>query len=188
MNKKLTLVAFLLSTTYISADTYIGANIAAGLSTNTVTVGTNDTDIDNDYKNISLIMGTGEDGGFKVQGRLNIISLDKGIYDNTNDTLIEVGLDGIKEFEVSPNLFPYLKAGFASGYIGIDERYYDSSIGAEFSINVGLGLSYKVNDQLDLLGGVDYVFRKYQDVKIGYTTISITSTGFDPYLGMRYSF
>ncbi len=188
MKRKLTVIALLLSTTYLSAESYVGLNVGMGLSKETFSSGTNNQDIDNDYKNISLIFGTGEDGEFKFQGRLNIVNLDKPIYDNSHDTLIEIGVDGIKEFEVSPSLYPFLKAGFASGYIGTDDRYYDSPIAAELSLNVGAGLSYKINEQIDLLGGVDYVYHKYQNVKSRYRTISISASGFEPYIGMRYSF
>ena len=188
MNKKLTLAVLLLGATYVSADTYIGVNVGYGLGTNTVSVGSEEADIDNDYTNLSLILGTGDDGGFKFQGRLNIISLDEAIYDDSHDTLFEIGIDGIKEWEVSPTLYPYIKAGLASGFIGTDDTYYDSSIAMEFSLNAGAGLSFKVNDQLDIIGGVDYVFRKYQDVDVGYYTLSITGSSFEPYIGMRYSF
>ncbi len=188
MKKELALAGILLSATYLSADTYIGLNLAKGLSTNTVSVGGTDVDEDNDYTNISFIVGTGEDGGFKIQGRLNIVQLDLPIYDDTHDTLVEIGIDGIKEWEVSPTLYPYVKAGLAAGSIGTDETYYSESTAMEFSLNAGFGLSFKVNDNVDILGGIDYVYRKYQDVDVGLLTISTTGTSFEPYIGMRYSF
>jgi len=187
MKKNLVLSVLLLSATYSSADTYAGIAIGKGLNTDSVSVGT--LDVENNYLNISLILGTGDDGGFKIQGRLNIISLDKAIYDNTHRTLVEIGLDGIKEFEITQKFYFYLKAGIAGGYIGIDDTYYDAPIAAESSLNAGIGLAYKLNNKVDLIAGADYVFRKYQDVEISYsTTISTKASGFEPYMGMRYSF
>lgn len=67
------------------------------------------------------------------------------------------------------------------------DGYTDSSI-SEVSFKAGVGVSYKAIDHLYIIGGVDYVGRKWQDVTIGTVTISTTDSGFQPYIGVNYAF
>lgn len=146
--------------------------------------------IDNDCNDLKFKLGAGEDGGFKGQVTLSFISFDEAVFDGENSDLIEIGFDVIKEFEITKSFYPFLKAGVGFGSMDV-EGYEDSSI-YEVSFNVGAGVSFKATDNFYLIGGVDYVGRKWQDIEVaGYyvpSTITTTESGFKPYVGLNYKF
>lgn len=135
-------------------------------------------------------MAAGEDGGFKGQVTLSLISFDEAVFDGENSDLIEIGFDVIKEFEVTSSFYPFLKAGVGFGSMDV-EGYEDDSI-YEVSFNLGAGVSFKATDSFYIIGGVDYVGRKWQDIEVaGYyvpSTITTTDSGFKPYVGLNYKF
>ena len=141
---------------------------------------------------LPIKVGGGRDGGWKSQIRLSHISYDKAIFDNSNKTLTEFGMDIIKEFSIDSigNLYPYIKAGLGFGSMSVD-GFSKSSI-AEVSYKAGIGLSYKAINHLYIIAGVDYVGRKWQDLQYssGFTTytFSTTGSGAQPYIGMNYAF
>lgn len=141
---------------------------------------------DNNYKDVKFKLGSGADGGVKSQFTLSLISYDETVFDDTNKDLMEFGFDIIKEFEVTPSFYPFVKAGLGIGTMDV-EGYTEDSI-MSVSFNVGAGVSYKVIDHLYLLAGVDYVARKWQDIEYGTTTVSTTDSAFKPYIGVNYQF
>jgi opacity protein-like surface antigen len=166
----------------------VGVSFGYGLNDDEISLGSSSRTEENKYTDISLLFGTGEDGGFKIEGRLGIISYSETIYNPDSSTLFEIGVDGIKEWQIDEMFFPYLKAGLSGGYISLDENYYDSPLAASFSLNAGLGLSIKATDKMNVVVGVDYVYRKWQDVDIGFLTLSRDGRGFKPYLGVNIGF
>lgn len=144
-------------------------------------------DIDNDYSDVKIKIGNGADGGWKMQGTFSIIDYDQGIYDYDNNALYEIGFDFIKEFEVAPSVYPFLKVGFGGGQMEtsmtIDDVMY------RYNLNAGIGLSYKASEHFYLLIGADYIWGKWSDVDLGYgLTLETKDRAFKPYVGVNYQF
>ena len=176
------------------ADVYVG--VEYGVASNTTekeyTGLVNRTyDYDNNYKDIKLKVGAGEDGGVKLQGTLSFISYDETSFDKTNKDYIEFGLDLIKEFEVNKQFYPFIKGGMGVGAMDVEGYTEDSILAVSF--NLGAGLSFKATDNISLLAGVDYVYRKWQDVEnkfgwLGTVTRSTADSGIKPYIGVNFQF
>lgn len=172
------------------ADMYVGVEYGAATSQTTIESGSYSFEGDNDYSDIKFKFGAGSDGGFKAQVTLSLISFDEAVFDGKNSDLVEIGFDVIKEFEVTKELYPFIKAGVGYGAMSV-EGYTESSIG-EVSFNVGAGISYKAVEHLYIVGGVDYVGRKWQDIEYQTSflpvTVTTTDSGFKPYIGLNYQF
>ncbi|WP_428737453.1 outer membrane beta-barrel protein [Sulfurimonas sp.] len=188
MKKTLLLCLLAIGSTNTMADVYIGVDYGATSNTTEIIGGTNDVDETNKYKDISVKLGIGEDGDWKGQIRVSSLSYDKTIFDSSHKKLIEVSFDGIKEFEIQSvqNLYPFIKFGFGIGSMSID-GYSESSI-TSASFNLGVGISYNVIDHINLIGGVDYIGRSWQDVQISTYTLSTFDSGAKPYIGVNYTF
>ncbi len=190
MKKSLVFVSLLaIGTTSAMADTYVGVDYGANANTQKASGGST-VSRSNKYSDFSFKVGSGTDGDWKSQFRISSISYDKPIFDATHKTLIEFGGDVIKEFTIDSvkNLYPYVKIGLGFGSMSVD-GYSKSSI-AEVSFNAGVGVSYKAIDHLYIIGGVDYVGRKWQDIQVDLAgdTVSVTDGGAQPYIGVNYAF
>ena len=177
------------------ADVYVG--VEYGAASNTHEVEANllgyraSGEADNDYKDIKLKVGAGEDGGVKLQGTLSFISYDETIFDATNKDYIEFGLDLIKEFEVNKQFYPFIKGGMGVGSMDVEGYAEDSILAVSF--NLGAGLSFKATENVALIAGIDYVYRKWQDVEYRYgsstlLTVSVTDDAVKPYIGVNFQF
>lgn len=191
--KKIVL-ATLLTSGLMAADSglYVGVEYGAAKNNTTQDWNSGSYEGDNNYKDIKLKVGGGTDGEVKFQATLSFITFDEYVFSNKSKDTIEFGVDIIKEFEVEPSFYPFLKIGLGTGSMDVDPAIYseDSIIGVSF--NFGAGVSYKVIDHLYLLAGVDYVGRKWQDIEYssGFSTgtVSTTDSAFKPYVGANYSF
>ena len=189
MLKKIGLASLVLSSS-LFAGSYIGADFGYAKSDTTKSISgitSGDSTVSNDYTDISLIFGTGDNGGVKIQGRLNFVSYDKEVFQD-GDSFIEIGVDAIKEFSVSSSLYPYIIAGLGGDYMSVDDNYYNQSIVYGVEFNAGAGINFMATDQLGVIFGIDYKYRTWQDVDYGIVTLSTHDSGFEPYLGVRYSF
>lgn len=154
--------------------------------------------VNDDYSDIKLKIGAGEDGSVKIQGTISFIDYDKIWFDDTNTEYVEFGLDLIKEFEVNPQFYPFIKGGMGIGSMDV-EGYSESYILA-ISLNLGAGVSYKATKNISLLAGVDYIYRKFQDIerkRSGYygttyytyqDTFETSESAFKPYIGVNFQF
>jgi hypothetical protein len=186
-----TLVVSSLLASAAFADVYVGVDYGQVGNTDKATnSASNSITQTNAYGDLGVKVGFGTDGGWKSQLRVSKIDYDKAIFDSSHKDLTEVGFDILKEFEVSKNFYPFIKLGMGYGWMNVD-GYTKSSI-AEVSMNGGVGLSYKAVEHLYLVAGVDYVYRKWQDIEYtnGYTTdtISVTGSGAKIYAGVNYAF
>lgn len=185
-------LAALLASGLMAADSglYMGAEYGKAGNKHEFTVDSYSATIDNDYSDVKFKIGGGTDGGVKFQGTLSLISYDETVFDDTNKDLMEFGFDIIKEFEVTPSVYPFLKIGMGAGTMDVVGYTEDSILAV--SVNVGAGVSYKVIEHLYLLAGVDYVARKWQDIEVtdGFSTVTISTTdsAFKPYVGINYRF
>lgn len=188
------LVSSMLSVAAV-ADVYVGVEYGSAKNTTTLDVsGYGTIEGDNDYSDVKFKIGTGTDGGVKFQGTLSLISYDETVFDDTNKDLMEFGVDFMKEFEVSPSFYPFIKAGFGVGSMTVDGYSEDSIVTVSF--NLGAGISYKATENIYVIGGVDYVARKWQDIEYsGYNgyyyetiTLSTSDSAMKPYIGINYKF
>lgn len=175
------------------SDMYVGVEYGAASNTHEFEATgalSGSADHDNDYNDIKLKVGAGEDGGVKLQGRLSFISYDESIFDDTNKDYVEFGLDLIKEFEVNKQFYPFIKGGMGVGSMDVEGYTEDSILAVSF--NLGAGLSFKATDNISLLAGVDYVYRKWQDIEYTYgwstVTVSTTDDALKPYIGVNFQF
>lgn len=198
MNKKI--VTALVASSFVAsgllADFYVG--VEYGHSSNKTDVKesgalNNESEkYTNKYSDIKLKVGRGTDGGFKTHMYLSSISYKHAIFDDSNKRLTEFGVEVIKEFEVTKEVYPFVKGGLGVGTMSVDGMS-DSSI-LSYSLSVGGGVAYKVTENISLLAGVDYVYRKWQDIEYktsGGTivhTVKTTDTGVKPYVGVNFQF
>lgn len=174
------------------ADIYVGADFGQVGNTDKATFDTSTTEQTqtNKYSDIAAHIGFGTDGDWKMQLKLSKISYDLPIFDGINKELTEFGFDAIKEFEVSKSAYPFIKFGMGVG--SMDVVGYTEPTIQEVSLNGGVGISYKAIDHLYLVAGVDYLYRKWQDVEdnSGFipTTISVTGSGAKVYGGVNFGF
>ena len=192
MKKSLFLTNLLaIGATSAMANIYIGVDYGANANTQKES-GYFTASRLNKYSDFSFKIGGGADGDWKSQFRISSISYDKPIFDTTHKTLIEFGDDVIKEFTIDSvkNLYPYVKVGLGSGSMSVDG--FDKSSIAEVSFNAGVGVSYKTIDHLYIIGGVDYIGRKWQNIQAdlaGHTlTVTVTDGGMQSYIGVNYAF
>lgn len=192
--KKIVL-AVLIASGLMAADSGVYLGVEYGVAKNSTTQdfdngsATTSYEDDNNYKDIKVKIGGGRDGGVKFQGSLSFITFDEYVFSYASKETIELGFDIIKEFEVTPSVYPYIKAGFGVGFMDVEGYSEDSIAGVSFKI--GAGVSFKVVDHLYLLAGIDYVGRKWQDIEYQTTTtttISTTDSGIKPYVGVNFLF
>lgn len=165
---------------------YMGFDIGNANNCHTASISGYSINGDNDYNKVRIKFGSGEDGGTKFQIAFNKIDFNSGIYDNTNNSLYEIGLDFIKEFEATPLVFPFIKTGISMGRMNTDFTA-DGNV-REMSLNIGAGLSYKATDKIYMLIGIDQVWRKWSDVFVGPGTLEIKDRALNAYVGINYNF
>ncbi|MDY0116312.1 MAG: hypothetical protein RBR59_01900 [Sulfurimonadaceae bacterium] len=198
MNKKI--VTALVASSFIAssllADIYVG--VEYGNSSNKTKyeesglLGNESEKFTNKYSDIKLKLGTGTDGGVKAHLYLSSISYKHAIFDDSHKRLTEFGVEVIKEFEVTKEIYPFVKGGLGVGSMSVDGMS-DSSILA-VSLSIGGGVAYKVTENISLLAGVDYAIRKWQDIEYKTTggttfyTVEITDAGVKPYVGVNFQF
>ncbi|MBU0721377.1 porin family protein [bacterium] len=169
-----------------SADMYVGVEYGVASNTDKIESSSGGSaEQDNAYSDLKLKIGGGEDGGIKAQISLSMITYDKTIFDYTNKDLAELGVDIIKEFEVTKDIYPFLKVGLGYGSMTV-EGYAEDSI-AEVSFNFGAGVSYKAMEHVYLIAGIDFIGRTWQDIQAVYT-YSTTGSATKPYVGLNYQF
>jgi opacity protein-like surface antigen len=147
----------------------------------------------NSYSDSKIKLGIQADGTTDFQLTFSKISYDEGVLrGSTGSKLYEVGLDIIKEFEVTSSLSPFIKLGVGYGKMDTQSSAYGNV--NEFSTNVGIGLSYKLIEHIYVLAGVDYIYRHWNDISINQVppASSITEetrgSAIKPYIGLNYKF
>ena len=106
--------------------------------------------------------------------------------------LYEVGIDLIKSFPVSHSFFPFVKSGLGISLIpgslaDMGEPALDAKLGA--------GIIFKASESIELLGGLDYVLRKWKDQERVETlfgsnkgSLQAYDTSLRYYVGINYLF
>lgn len=191
------IVASTLLLTNASADTKWYAGVELGSASNTIkaedSIGRSD-DLDNDYKDLKFVVGKGTGDNWYTQLYLSKVTFDDGVCHAAgfcfDDEMMEIGVEGIKKFEVSNNLLPFVKFGFGVG--SRDAEGLDESSITSVGLAIGAGLDFKVNESISLLGGIDFGYRKYQDIEVSNLfssyTVETSETYQKLYIGANYRF
>lgn len=175
--------------TYVNADNslYVGVDMMSSKNRFTLDInyaGSGSVDVDSSA--FKLKVGTTSNDGWRFQGYYLRETFDKTLFDATNDTVNEFGLDIIKGFEITPEFSPFIQAGVGLGVMSV-EGYNESSM-SEVDIKIGIGVMYKIIPELEVLAGVDLQYKKWQDIQVGTSTVSTTEKSTKLYAGINYHF
>ncbi len=201
LKKKLlisSLAVVLTSSALLASNIYMGLDIIKsgntfttdydGVITGTNISGSSDEDIDS--SNVKLKLGVATKDGLRFQTYLQKEGYKETFFDATNDTLIEIGIDVIKGFEVTKEFSPFIQAGLGAGVMSIEGASVASI--SEVSAKVGVGVMYKIVPSFELVAGYDYRVRKWQDIEYrsgsSYITLSTTEKSGQPYFGANFHF
>lgn len=75
------------------------------------------------------------------------------------------------------------------------DEYTEDSI-SSFAVAIGVGVDYKLLDQLSIIGGIDFGYRKWQDIEATYCygyycwteTLEVSATYQKMYVGANFRF
>jgi len=196
---KKTLLTALLATTFLStqalaegSDMYIGIDILKNTHSITTDIsGHGSSSKDFDSNSFKIKLGTVSENGWRVQGYFEALTYDKTLFDDTNDALMEFGVDVIKGFEMTPEFTPYIQVGAGFGSMSIKDASEDSI--SEFNLKIGVGVAYKIIPAFELIAGADLQYKSWQDLILtdgfGNTTIlETTEANTKLYIGGNFHF
>ena len=188
------IVASTLLLTNASADTKWYAGVELGSASNTTELEAErygisaSEDVDNNYKDIKFVVGKGTGDDWYTQLYLSKITYDEIHWFSKDEDAIEIGVEAMKQFKVHEKVYPFLKFGLGIANMDTNQNIIvDSSISA-VSLTLGAGVDFKVTENISILGGLDYNYKKWQDVEAGPYTISTSDSGTRFYVGANYRF
>lgn len=150
---------------YIGIETPILSNMQLKSKTETQS-----NTLDYTYKPFTLRVGAGMDKTWDISFFYSSAKPDFDDFGKDETPIKEYGLDLKFQFETATeNFYPYLQAGFSSGTqkISAPEGISFSSSKIKFTgLKVGAGISYYINDNFQLLLGIDYKSWKWQDIQL----------------------
>jgi len=146
------------------ADLYVGVDLFGAHSRFDYDYEGTGAKIDNDSSGFKLKFGALLINDLRLQGYLLNETFDDAPFDWDNDRLTEFGLDFIKEFVVSPALSPFIQGGFGFGSMDLDDYYYTDDYISEISFRLGMGVMLRITPNIELLGGIDLQWRRWDDV------------------------
>jgi opacity protein-like surface antigen len=173
------------------SNLYVGLDLINSSNTFEFTAGSFSEEWDNDSSGFKLKFGSALNDGWRLQGYFLHETYDETIFDDKNDALNEIGLDLIKGFEVTPEFSPFIQAGIGYGWMDV-EGLSETSI-KEVSVKIGAGVMYKVTPAFELLAGVDFQVRKWQDIELfipnyGTYTVETSEKSTKLYIGANVHF
>lgn len=188
------IVASALLLTNASADTKWYAGFEVGSASNTTEVeieslfgGTHSAEGDNNYKDFKFVVGKGTGDDWYTQLYLSKITYDEGQWFSDDDEALEIGVESMKQFKVHEKVYPFLKFGLGIASMDTNSLVEDSSISA-VSLTLGAGADFKVTENISILGGLDYNYKKWQDAESLHDTVSTSDSGTRFYVGANYRF
>jgi len=169
----------LLATQSLASEKSVYVGIDYLNNSNTIEYSDKTEEVDNNSKAFKFKIGFADnDNNLRTQLYFLSETYDEPIFDSSNDNLKEIGMDIIKTLPLTPKFLPFIQAGFGYGFMSID-GYNESSI-AEVSFKVGVGAIYKITPKFELLGGLDFQYRKWQDREVT-TTYKYTGVYYNYY-------
>jgi len=171
MKRHILISSLLLFSTLGAADFYVGADVGYDMMTQETQ---NDAfELKEDYSAIpaSLKVGYGDSDGFS--GEL-IYTFSSQNFEN-RDALIaqDLGLNLKYGFNVVRDLNIFMLAGASYGICDIElvnnaalRQESDLSSQSFLAYRGGLGMNYRINNWVEVLGGANYIFRDYEEMQI----------------------
>ena len=105
-----------------------------------------------------------------------------------DEDAIEIGVEAMKQFKVHEKVYPFLKFGLGIANMDTNSLIEESSISA-VSLTLGAGVDFKVTENISILGGLDYNYKKWQDAEDYWgNTTSTSDSGTRFYVGANYRF
>lgn len=185
--KKIVMSLALLSSIVLADGWYMGANALFGKEKFTFK-GNSDIEASTSANGFRLILGNGIRGDWAVEGALTFTSHDKEIYTTDDGSNVTFELNSVKSFNLDNDFYPYIKLGLMYGSMKIAEGVYDVDHVNSLGVQLGVGLDYAINENVDLELGVDIAPKVWSSVIIGSTTVDVSSVATQPYLGIKYRF
>ena len=189
MKKTVSSLMILTASIAMANDLYMGLEYGMAGNTHKYTGSSNfndNTQVDNDYGEFKIKLGYGKDADIKIQTYFSLINYDEGVFDSSNEALYEFGLELVKEFTFNKDFYPFVKGGAGVGFMDING--YSEAQANEVSANIGLGLSYKLYEDVSLLGGVDFIYRRWSSVYENTQQKNVQDDALKLYFGANYTF
>ena len=195
--KKIILGSVLL-TTLLSAQWFIGVDYPVSsnmqreqdVSSNSYSAsGT----YDYEYTPIIFKVGAGDPENLNMNVYFSTAKIEYE-HGESSDPLNEIGYDIRKAFAIDSikGLAPFIQGGVSYGWMKIDENYFNQSNIYSVGLKAGVGISYILADSFQFLLGIDYKYRKWQDIEVAENynsgTISNTDKGTKVYVGFNLWF
>ena len=141
-----------------------------------------------------LRLGLGTVADRRAEVYLSRYSLSEDGAFAKSGTELEAGVNYIIPFAQNNKAFnPFVKVGIGIGNADTDFTFSDGSTSIKnVHLNLGGGLSYSINKQLSVTGGLEYVYRNWQDIEVqdyyGTGTISISDSVYRLAIGVDFGF
>ena len=147
-------------------------------------------DIDVDQDGFRVKFGAQLPNNLRVQGYVK-----KEEIEDDSNAIYGFGAEFLKIFAVNNKILPFVKGGVGldwtdletdgTVYLSEDEIY-------GYGLKVGAGAMYKVTNTLELVGGLDLQYRRWQDIEIYQLSRNITieqnDTSITLYAGVNFHF
>lgn len=149
------------------------------------------------HSDFKLNVGKGTGNLWFVQGYYISANFNKVLFENKKMT--EFGVEFMKQFAVSEQLYPFIKIGIGLASTDTPEGYSESSIKAT-SFTLGAGVDFKANENVSIMVGLDFNGKSWQDIEYEYAgnydgvalygteTVEVTSATTRFYVGANYRF
>lgn len=202
MKRNIFISSLFLFSSLSAADLYLGIDSGYGMMSQERE--NNFHSISEDFNAIAtnIKVGYGDSNGLSAELFYGFNILDFEYKDET--MLHEVGLNLKYGVELVKNLNFFVLAGASYGFGELDliensALYQESDLSSEsfLSYKGGLGLNYRIDESFELLTGVDYIYRDYEDMTISQSmpplgiyeyTQSKFDSGITMYIGVNFYF
>ncbi len=176
---------------YVGLDVFKGESSAEGTIKSSYfggTVAELDEDFDQDGFRVKL--GAELENNWRLQGYFK-----NEDFDLFDESVYGLGFDLIKAFQASDKFHPFIQAGIGYDWTKLPKdssfEFTEDSLGA-VNFKLGLGAAYKITNTIEVLGGLDWQYRTWQDIElVGFyekLTIDQEDTSKSLYLGLNIFF
>lgn len=176
-----------------SSGLYVGVEYFLGESSYDVSfsdprIVSQSTDLDQDGFKVKF--GAKLPSDIRIQGYFKNEKLE-----DTDNRVYGLGAEFLKVFELNSKLLPFIKGGAGYDWTELETdgwAYMEEDTLYAYSLKVGAGAMYKLTDTVELVGGLDLQYRKWQDIDVYYgyrfATIEQNDTSKALYAGINFHF
>lgn len=146
--------------------------------------------IDLDQDGIKVKFGAKLPSNIRIQAYFKNEKLE-----GADNRIYGLGAEFLKIFEVNSKLLPFIKGGAGYDWTDLETEpglYLEEETIYGYSLKVGAGAMYQLTDTIELVGGLDLQYRKWQDIDLYYgyrvVTIEQNDTSKKLYVGVNFHF